>query len=379
MGPLAGVRIIELAAIGPVPFAGMMLADHGAEVIRIERRDAPAIGPGADPTRDPLRRSRRRIAVDLKSPAGVAVVRDLAARADGLIEGLRPGVTERLGLGPDALIAANPRLVYGRMTGWGQDGPLGETAGHDINYLALAGTLHALGRAGEPPTPPINLVGDFGGGGMLLAFGMVSAILHARATGEGQVVDCAMTDGAALLMTMVWGFRAEGWWRDERGVNLLDTGAPFYDTYLCADGRFLAVGAIEPAFFADLTARLGLSDDPAVQHQHDPRSWPAMRDRFARLFATQPRDAWIAQLGGDACVTPVLSLAEAPHHPHNAARGTFVESGGVTQPAPAPRYAATPADAPRMSTHATDADALLGELGYSPDRIAALRTGGVIA
>ena len=250
-GPLAGVRIVELAGIGPGPFACMMLADHGAEVIRVDR-------PGARvSSRDVLARSRRRIAVDLKSAAGVAVVRDLIASADGLVEGYRPGVMERLGLGPDALIAANPRLVYGRMTGWGQDGPYAQAAGHDINYIALAGALHAFGRAGEKPTPPINLVGDFGGGGMMMAFGMVSAILSARTTGKGQVIDCAMTDGSALLMAMIWSFRAQGHWADDRGVNLLDTGAPFYDTYETADGKFVSIGSLEPQFYALLCEKAG--------------------------------------------------------------------------------------------------------------------------
>ena len=341
-GPLHGIRIVELAGIGPAPFAGMMLADHGAEVIRVER-------PGTRPNpADPLLRSRRWITADLKSPEGIAEVRALCREADGLIEGFRPGVTERLGLGPDVLIGDNPRLVYGRMTGWGQDGPMAGAAGHDINYIALSGVLGVCGRAGAAPTPPINLVGDFGGGGMMLAFGMVSALLAVRNGAPGQVVDCAMTDGSALLMAMIWGFRASGMWRGGRGENLLDTGAPFYDTYETADGRYVAIGALEPAFFAQLCDRLGLAGDPDFARQHDSTTWPAQRRRLAALFRTRTRDEWAALLeGSDACFAPVLDMAECADHPHNAARGTFIEVAGVAQPAPAPRYGATPCDVPR--------------------------------
>ena len=344
-GPLAGLRIVELAGIGPGPFCGMMLADQGAEVVSVHRP-----GGGPDP-RDPLMRSRRLVEADLKTLEGVARVRDLAAGADGLIEGFRPGVTERLGLGPDVLLAANPRLVYGRMTGWGQEGPYAAAAGHDINYIALAGALHAMGRAGEKPTPPINLVGDFGGGGMLLAFGMVSALLSAGRTGKGQVIDCAMVDGSALLMAMMWGMRAMGRWRDERGVNLLDTGAHFYDTYATADGGHVAIGSIEPAFYAELRRLAGLADDPDFDRQMDPKAWPALKDKLTALFLTRSRADWCALMEhSDVCFAPVLSMAEAPGHAHNAARGTFVQVEGVMQPAPAPRFAGTPSGTPRRST-----------------------------
>ncbi|MFN3389187.1 MAG: CaiB/BaiF CoA transferase family protein [Allosphingosinicella sp.] len=327
-GVLEGVTIVELAGIGPAPFAGMMLADHGARIVRIEREDQP---PVIQPAFDILARGRAvTVRLDLKSAAGAARVRELARDADGLIEGFRPGVMERLGLGPEALAAANPKLVYGRMTGWGQDGPLAQAAGHDINYIALAGALHTYGREGGPPVPPVNAVADFGGGGMLLAFGMVAGILAARATGRGKVIDCAMVDGAALLSALTWSLKAAGMWRDERGVNLLDTGAPYYDVYRCADGEWVAVGALEPHFFAVLKERLGLAAD-----QHD----PALRGELSAAFARQPRAYWCALLEGtDACFAPVLSLADAPRHPHNAGRRTFAEADGVTQPSPAPRF-----------------------------------------
>jgi alpha-methylacyl-CoA racemase len=375
-GPLSGVRILEIAGIGPGPFAGMMLADHGAEVIRIERPSAPAAA-----RTDILARNRRAVAIDLKRPEGVAVLRDLARGADGLIEGFRPGVMERLGIGPDVLLADNPKLVVGRMTGWGQTGPLSRTAGHDIDYIALAGALHAYGRAGEKPTPPINMVGDFGGGGMFLAFGMVSALLHAARTGEGQVIDCAMVDGAAVLMSMIWSFRAAGFWRDERGVNLLDTGAHFYDTYETADGGYMAVGAIEPQFYAELRRLAGLAEDADLDAQMDFTAWPALKEKVAAAFRARTRDEWTAIFDGtDACVAPVLSMAEAPAHPHNAARGTFVEASGVMQPAAAPRYSATPARAPVMATGDTGADteAVLAQAGYDAGKIAALKQARII-
>jgi alpha-methylacyl-CoA racemase len=325
---LNGVRIIELAGLAPAPFAAMMLADHGAEVIRIERADET---PPVPAEFDILARGRAEtIRLDLKSAEGAARVRALAREADGLIEGFRPGVMERLGLGPETLCADNPRLVYGRLTGWGQDGPLAGAAGHDINYIALAGALSTYGRAGGPPVPPVNAVADFGGGGMLLAFGMLAGILSARATGKGKVIDCAMVDGAALVSALTWSLRAAGMWKDERGANLLDTGAPFYDVYRCADGEWVAVGALEPRFFAVLKERLGLALD-----QDDPR----LREELAATFRRHPRHHWDALLAGsDACYAPVLSLADAPHHPHNALRATFANIGGVTQPAPAPRF-----------------------------------------
>lgn len=371
-GPLQGIRIIELAGIGPGPFAGMMLADHGAEVIRVDR-------PGARiDARDPLLRGRRVIGVDLKSPEGRALVLDLVKGADALFEGFRPGVTERLGLGPADCHGVNPALVYGRMTGWGQFGPYANAAGHDINYIALAGALHAYGRAGEKPTPPINMVGDFGGGGMMLAFGMVAALLHAKTTGQGQVIDCAMTDGAAALMAMIWGFRANGIWQDDRGVNLLDTGAHMYDTYECADGKFISIGSLEPQFYALLLQKTGLAADPAFANAMDRSQWPALKERLTALFKTRTRDDWCADMEmSDVCFAPVLSMAEAPLHPHNAARGTFVEADGVMQPAPAPRYSATISDAPRM-TKSLETEAILAELGYDAGRIEALKAAGTI-
>lgn len=327
-GVLAGLRIIELAGIGPAPFAAMMLADHGATVIRVEREDRP---PVIAPQHDILARSRASVLrLDLRSAKGSARVRELARDADGLIEGFRPGVMERLGLGPEPLLADNPRLVYGRMTGWGQEGPLAGTAGHDIDYIALAGALHTYGRAGGPPVPPVNAVGDFGGGGMLLAFGMLAGILSARTTGKGKVVDCAMVDGAALLSALTWSLKSAGLWKDERGVNLLDTGAAYYDVYECGDGQWVAVGALEPEFFAVLRDRLGLASD-----QHD----PGLRDELRETFRQQKRQYWCDLLQqSDACFAPVLSLADAPLHPHNALRGTFADVNGLLQPAPAPRF-----------------------------------------
>ena len=344
-GPLHGIRIIELAGIGPGPFAAMMLADHGAEVIRVDR-------PGARiDSRDPLLRSRRLIGVDLKSPEGKAQVRELVKSADGLIEGFRPGVTERLGLGPEVLLADNPKLVYGRMTGWGQFGPYAQAAGHDINYIALAGALHAYGRAGEKPTPPINMVGDFGGGGMMLAFGMVAALLHAKTTGQGQVIDAAMTDGAATLMSMIWGFKANGIWSDDRGTNLLDTGAHMYDTYETSDGKWISIGSLEPQFYAELRRLAGLAEDKDFDAQMDRKQWGPLKAKLTALFLSKTRDEWCALMEmTDVCFAPVLSMTEAPSHPHNAARGTFIEVGGVMQPAPAPRYSVTVADVPRMTT-----------------------------
>ena len=372
-GPLSGVRIIEMAGLGPGPFAGMMLADHGAEVIRVDR-------PGGAPE-TVLGRSRRSIVVDLKSPEGTAILRKLAKTADGLIEGLRPGVMERLGLGPDVLLGDNPRLVYGRMTGWGQTGPLAHAAGHDINYIALAGALHAYGRAGEKPTPPINMVGDFGGGGMMLAFGMAAALLSAQKTGKGQVIDAAMTDGAAVLMSMIWGFYGEGAWKDERGVNMLDTGTHFYDTYACMGGGYISIGSIEPQFYAELRRRAGLEHDPDFDAQMDPSRWGRLKDKLTVLFRTKTREEWCALMEGtDVCFAPVLSLAEAPSHPHNAARGTFIELGGMTQPAPAPRYSETRNDTPTPTPRAgADTAAILGELGYSDAEIAALADARAVA
>jgi len=363
-----------MAGVGPGPFAGMMLADHGAEVIRIDRPGVPLRHP------EILARSRKSIVVDLKQAEGIALVRRLAASAHGLFEGLRPGVMERLGLGPDVLLGDNPALVYGRMTGWGQDGPLAPRAGHDINYIALSGALHAIGRAGGPPTPPINLVGDFGGGGMLMAFGMVAALLNARITGRGQVIDCAMVDGAALQMSATYAYRARGVWSDDRGTNLLDGGAHFYDCYETADGRHVAVGSIEPQFYAELRAKLGFADDPDFDPQRDAGRWPRLKDKMAALFRQRTLDQWCALFeGSDACFSPVLSMAEAPQHPHNIARGTFSEAHGTVQPAPAPRFSATPSAAPgREPRQGEDTDTVLRDLGCSPDETAGLRAAGVV-
>jgi len=341
-GPLAGINIIEFAGIGPGPFCGMMLADQGATVTVLHR-------PGRAP--DPrlaLSRSRNLVAIDLKSDEGIETARDLVKNADGLIEGFRPGVMERLGLGPDVLLADNPKLVYGRMTGWGQYGPLASAAGHDINYISISGALHAFGRAGEKPTPPINMVGDFGGGGMMLAFGMVSALLHAKTGGTGQVVDCAMSDGSAALMAMIYDFHNIGQWQDERGVNLLDTGAHFYDTYETGDGKFISIGSIEPQFYAELRQAAGLADDTDFDAQMDPRQWSALKEKLTALFKTKTRSQWCDLMEGtDICFAPVLSLTEAKEHPHNVERQTFVDVGGLKQPAPVPRYSVTVSDPPK--------------------------------
>jgi alpha-methylacyl-CoA racemase len=380
MGPLAGYRIVEMAGIGPAPFAAMLLADMGAEVIRVDRREAADLGlPGRDVKFDVLHRGRRSIAVDVKAEAGREVVKRLAAKADAVVEGFRPGVMERLGLGPEVLRALNPRLVFGRMTGFGQDGPLASAAGHDIDYIALAGVLHAIGRKGEAPVPPLNLVGDFGGGGMFLAFGVVCALLEAQRSGKGQVVDAAMVDGSATLMALMFGLYAQGSWKDERGVNVLDTGAPWYDTYRTKDGRWLAVGAIEKRFYEAFVQRLGLNLSE-LPRQHDRSGWPELRRRFAETVAGKTRDEWEGIFeGSDACVAPVLSLGEVAQHPHNAARGTFVERDGVLQPAPAPRFSRTVPEmgaAPRPA--GADTDAVLADFGFSQAEIGRLRDAGVV-
>ncbi|MGO9027280.1 MAG: CaiB/BaiF CoA transferase family protein [Acidimicrobiales bacterium] len=378
-GPLTGLRIIELAGLGPAPFAGMMLADAGADIVRIDRAERATYPPVETPHVDLMNRGRRSVAVDLKHPDGVELVLRLAGEAEGLMEGFRPGVAERLGLGPDVCLARNPALVYGRMTGWGQDGPMALAAGHDVDYIALAGALEPIGRAGERPLPPLNLIGDFGGGGMLLAFGMVSAILSAQRTGEGQVVDAAMVDGAAALMTMTYTLRAAGIWRDERGTNLLDTGAHFYEVYETSDGGFVGVGAIEPQFYAELIDGLGLAGEE-LPGQMDRQAWPAMKERFAAVFATRTRDEWESVFEGtDACVAPVLSPAEAPSHPHNVHRGTFTDVAGVVQPAPAPHFQGTPGairrPPPNPGQHADEA---LADWGLDDGEIAKLRETGAI-
>ena len=378
-GPLEGVRIIELAGLGPAPFAGMMLADAGADIIRVDRSDRATYPPREEPHVDLMNRGRRSVAVDLKNPDGVALVLRLVEGADGLMEGFRPGVAERLGLGPDVCLARNPRLVYGRMTGYGQEGPMAQAAGHDIDYIALSGALEAMGRAGERPLPPLNLVGDFGGGGMLLAYGMVAAILGARTTGQGQVIDAAMVDGAASLMTMTYTLRSAGIWQDARGTNLLDTGAHFYEVYETSDGRYFSVGAIEPQFYAELIRLLGLEDEE-LPHQMDREQWPAMKRRFAEVFATRSRDEWAGVFdGSDACAAPVLGVGEATEHPHNKVRGTFTEVAGVVQPAPSPRFLGTPGairrPPPNPGQHGDEA---LADWGLTTAEIEELRSAAAI-
>ena len=373
MGPLQGLKVVELAGLGPAPFCAMMLADMGADVIRVDRL-AAGHSLTADPKLDLLNRGKRSVAVDLKHPRGIETVLRLCDKADVVIEGFRPGVMERLGLGPDVVLARNPRIVYGRMTGFGQEGPLAKAPGHDINYIAMSSALHAVGRAGEKPVPPLNLVGDFGGGGMLLAFGLLCGVFEAQRSGKGQVVDAAMVDGSALLMTMMYSFKAMGLWRDERGVNLLDTGAHFYETYETADGKWLAVGAIEPQFYAALVRLAGL-DEETFGVQMDPSNWPALKQRLAEVFRTKTRDEWCALLEGtDACVAPVLSMDEAPRHPHNAARETFVQFDEVWQPAPAPRFARTPAGLQRSPPAPGEQTAeALRSWGFEAEEISALQ------
>lgn len=376
-GPLSGTTVIELAGIGPGPYAAMVLADLGAEVVRVDRTSSVPAGGVGSAAADFTGRGKRSIAVDLKSERGTEVVLRLIERADALIEGFRPGVTERLGLGPDACLARNPRLVYGRMTGWGQEGPLSRSAGHDIGYVAVSGALHAIGRAGGPPQVPLNLLGDFAGGSMYLVVGMLAALLEARASGRGQVVDAAIVDGVSHLTTFVHGFLAAGMWCDERGVNMLDTGAPWYDVYETADGLHMAVGAIEPQFYAEFVRLLGLAGE-ALPGQHDREGWPALRARFARAFKTRTRDAWAEIfLPGDACVAPVLSLQEATRHPYNTEREVFVERDGHRQPAPAPRFSRTAARiAGSPALPGADTRAILADLGF-PDIDALIGEGAV--
>jgi len=381
MGPLEGVRIIEIAGIGPGPFSAMMLADMGADVIRVDRADRVRPADSDAPSADVMNRGRRSIAVDLKKPEGVEVVLALAETADGLIEGFRPGVAERLGIGPDECSARNPRLVYGRMTGWGQDGPYARTAGHDINYISLAGALGAMGRRGQGPVPPLNLVGDFGGGGLLLAFGMVCALLEARSSGQGQVVDAAMVDGTATLTTFIYGLLASGFWSDEVGTNMLDSGAHYYDVYETSDSKYVSIGSIEPQFYAELRRLLGL-DDPRWDAQNDKTAWPALKEELAAVFRTRTRDEWCEILeGSDVCFAPVLHPREAPAHPHNEARGTFTEVAGITQPRPAPRFSRTDGEIRRPPCQpGRHTDELLIELlGLDDDALEALRLTGAVA
>ena len=336
-GPLTGLKIVEFAGIGPGPFCGMLLSDLGADVVRIDRQG----GRGGSPT-DVTSRGRRSVALDLKDPAAIETCLKLIGEAYALFEGFRPGVMERLGLGPDVALKRNPKLVYGRMTGWGQFGPYAQAAGHDINYISIVGALHAIGTA-EKPVPPLNLVGDFGGGALYLAFGLLAGVIHARASGQVQVIDCAMTDGAASLMSMFYGMSATGMWKDERRANMLDGGAQFYDTYQCADGKWISLGSIEPQFYALLLEKSGAGQDPAFKAQMDRGEWPTLKAKLEAIIRTKSRDEWCAIMDAtDVCFAPVMSIAEAPGHPHNAARSTFVEVAGVTQPAPAPRFSATP-------------------------------------
>jgi alpha-methylacyl-CoA racemase len=379
-GPLSGLRVIELAGIGPGPFCAMLLADLGAEILMIERPTPIQAGLDTPRRYDLTRRGRRALCLDLKVAAGRDAVLRLAGRSDVLIEGFRPGVAERLGIGPAPCHAANPRLVYGRMTGWGQDGPLAHTAGHDANYIALTGALHAIGPAEGPPTPPLNLIGDYGGGALFLAFGIMSALFEAQRSGSGQVVDAAMVDGAACLMTPFYGLHAAGLWRDARGANLLDGGAPFYCAYATSDGRHVAVAALEDRFYDVLVAGLGL-DGATLPARQETANWPRLHAIFSTVFAGRTRDHWCATFdGGDGCVAPVLALHEAPAHAHNAARGTFVTIDGIPQPAPAPRFARTPAATPAPPPPpGRDTEAALADWGFSTAEIETLRSAGAIA
>lgn len=378
-GPLAGLRIVEFAGIGPTPMTGMLLADLGAEIVILDRLEPSGLGIARAPRFDVTRRGRRSLALDLKHPEGVALALDLISRADALIEGFRPGTMERLGLGPETCLARNPRLIYGRVTGWGQDGPLAKAAGHDLNYIALAGTLSAIGREGEAPAIPLNLIGDYGGGAMLLAFGLVCALLEARGSGRGQVVDAAMVEGTATLMASLYGLAAAGLHRPERGTNLLDSGAPHYETYRCADGEWITIAPIEPKFRELLLRRIGF-EPGEFPDMADRAAWPAARALLAERFAERSRDEWCALLeGSDACFAPVLSLAEAPLHPHAKARGMFVTLAGVVQPAPAPRFSRTPAATPTPAEEpGASGRAALAEWGVSPDLVARLEGAGVI-
>jgi alpha-methylacyl-CoA racemase len=376
MGPLKGVKVIEVGGIGPGPFCGMMLSDMGAEIVRVERKGQFML---TDSKFDVLTRNRRSIEVDLRKEEGVAAVLKMVEQADALQEGFRPGVMEKLGLGPDVCLKRNPRLVYGRMTGWGQEGPLAKVAGHDINYISLSGALHTIGRKGETPVPPLNLVGDFGGGGMMLAFGIVCALFESQKSGKGQVVDAAMIDGSAALMAIIYGLKAAGLWTDDRGTNLLDGAAHFYDTYETADGKYVSIGSIEPQFYALLLKHTGI-DDPDYQNQMDQTKWPTFKKRFAEIFKTKTRDEWCEIMEGtDTCFAPVLSLDEAKDHPQNRTRDTFIEVEGVLQPAPAPRFSRTkpetPNPPPKVGEHT---EAVLADFGFGTDDIEGLKAAGAI-
>jgi alpha-methylacyl-CoA racemase len=373
-GPLTGLKIVEFAGIGPGPFCGMLLSDLGADVVRIDRK-----GAGGGRPADITSRGRRSVALDLKNPAAIETCLKLLETADAVFEGFRPGVMERLGLGPDVALKRNPKLVYGRMTGWGQFGPYANAAGHDMNYIAITGALHATGTK-DKPVPPLNLVGDFGGGALYLAFGLLAGVIQARESGKGQVIDCAMSDGAASLMSMFYGFKASGIWKEERRSNLLDGGAHFYDTYQCSDGKWISIGSIEPQFYALLLEKTGITD-PAFQAQMDRAQWDSLRDKLAHVIAQKTQAEWTEIMGAtDVCFAPILDLDEAPRHPHNVARQTFVEVAGVTQPAPAPRFSATPGaiQGPPPATGAHDREAL-GDWGFSGAEIDALQASGALA
>ena len=380
MGPLAGIRIVEFAALGPAPMGAMILADLGAEVVRIERKAAPGrpVAELFDPKIDILNRSRRVVSLDLKQPLAIEAALKLIEGADALIEGFRPGVMERLGLGPEVCLARNPKLVYGRMTGWGQTGTLAHAAGHDINYLSLSGALHAIGEKGGKPVVPLNLVADCGGGAMLLALGILAGVLEAKTSGKGQVVDAAMTDGSALLMSMMYTLKAMGQWTQERGSNLLDGGAHFYDTYACMDGKYLSIGPIEPQFYALFLEKAGITD-PDFKAQWAREEWPALKEKLAAVLLSKTRDEWCALMEGtDACVAPVLDMVEAPRHPHNQARQTFIDVNGVTQPAPAPRFSRTPAATPTAPTPGASGAGVLADWGFPAGAIATLQAAGAI-
>jgi alpha-methylacyl-CoA racemase len=377
VGPLAGIKVVELAGIGPGPMCAMLLADLGAEVLRIDRPEPGDLGIPRERRFDLLLRGRRALALDLKKEAAKALALRLIDRADGLIEGYRPGVTERLGLGPDACLARNPRLVYGRVTGWGQEGPLAQAAGHDLNYIALVGALHAIGRHGQPPTPPLNLLADFAGGALWLAFGLVCGILEAKRSGQGQVVDAAMIDGTAALMTAFHGMIASGFGRHERGTNFNDSGAHFYEVYECQDGRWVSVCAIERRFYAELLRRLDI-DPQSLPPQMEREHWPAAKARLAAVFRTKTRDEWCALLEGtDACFAPVLTTDEAARHPHNRARGTYIELDGIVQPAPGPRFSRSAPETPIPPQESDPEAALAGWL--DPAEIAAARAAGIFS
>ena len=381
MGPLEGVRILEIAGIGPGPFAGMMLCDMGADVTRVDRADRVKGGDPDNPPKDVLARGRRSVAVDLKNPDGIETVLQMVEQADVIIEGFRPGVMERLGLGPDICLERNPRIIFGRMTGWGQEGPMAHAAGHDINYIALTGALDAIGRRGEAPLPPLNLVGDFGGGGMLLAYGIVCALVERSVSNKGQVIDAAMVDGASSLMAMIYSFKAMGIWNAERGSNMLDSGAHFYDAYETSDGKYVSIGSIEPQFYALLLEHSGFGEGEDLPHPMDRSQWPALKERMADMFKTRTRDEWCEIMEGtDICFAPVLSMDEAPQHPHIRHRETFIELAGVTQPAPAPRFSRTVAEVARPpSFEGQHTEEVLDSFGFSAEKISSLKADKAIA